>query len=171
MTRLVDKAKADYDEQNWQDTGCVLEDSCLNCCRTIDQCPAVNGHVFQRDRKLCQDEKIMTRINHGWTNEQIRADLGISESTIARAKARNRKTDNEYANWKDTGCEYEPSCLECSRPLEMCPDMVRGLKTKIRISREKEAVWKCRADGLTIKQIAKALHLHPRTVNRRLKGD
>lgn len=157
MTRLVDKAKADYDEQNWPDTGCEFADTCLNDCdRPKELCPLWNPRALQHDSKTRQDEKIMTRINHGWTNEQIRADLKISESTIARAKARDKKATVEYLKWESIGWEEgEVSIIQA-----------RG-----RIKFEKEAARRYRAAGLTVRKIAEEMHLCLRTAFNRLKGD
>jgi len=81
------------------------------------------------------------------------------------------KSDYKEPHWEDKGCDYEPSCLECTRPLDQCPDMVPKMKQRITKERKSMAIRACRADGFTVKEIAESLKISERTVTRALKGD
>ncbi len=84
MTRTIGKAKADYqDDNNWKDTGCAFEDSCLNCHRETKDCPEENGHVYMRDKKQRRRSVIEYFIARG-ESYRIPKELGISPSTIQR---------------------------------------------------------------------------------------
>ncbi len=80
------------------------------------------------------------------------------------------KADYEYSHWEDKGCEFEPSCLECPRPLSACPNEVPRIKQKIKMERKRIAVMALSADGLTTKEIAEAMRISQRTVQRALGG-
>jgi len=80
------------------------------------------------------------------------------------------KADYEDTNWEDTGCEYEPSCLECPRPLRQCPDMVPRLRQKISKKRRRIAIMAMKADGFSTKEVAEALKVSVRTVARAIGG-
>jgi hypothetical protein len=78
------------------------------------------------------------------------------------------KADYDEAHWVDTGCEYEPSCLECPRDVNECPDMVPRMRLKIRMDRQLAAINALRADGLTALEISEAMKISLRTVQRGL---
>jgi hypothetical protein len=85
MTRTKDKGKADYDDTNWQDTGCEFEDKCLDCERAPDKCPAGSSRIFQRDRRQRHIAEIRARKAEGQSDDEICKAMKISVRTVQRA--------------------------------------------------------------------------------------
>jgi len=85
MTRTRDKGKADYDDANWEDTGCEFEDRCLDCKRPVEICPATADRVFQRDAMQRHIAEVRARKSEGQSNDEICQAMGISLRTIQRA--------------------------------------------------------------------------------------
>lgn len=67
----------------------------------------------------------------------------------------------------DTGCKVAPRCLEC--PLERCRYDTPGGMTTVQRERFDDRVAALRAEGRTIRAIARAEGVAPRTVQRSLK--
>lgn len=87
MGRTIDKAKADYAEQHWEDKGCEFVSSCLNppCRRPRNKCPMQYSHIFLKDKKQRQTAVIISRLAEGQSKEFICEQMKISPSTIQRA--------------------------------------------------------------------------------------
>ena len=72
----------------------------------------------------------------------------------------------EYANWRDTGCELHSSCLEC--PLPHCiEERPRGRQKRWLESRA-EGMQSLAAAGHTVREIAAVYEVSRRTVQREL---
>lgn len=73
--------------------------------------------------------------------------------------------DNEY-NWKDEGCEFYPSCLNC--PLPRCiEDEPRG-RQRIKKQARDDKIVELRRDGKSIAEIAGVFSMSKRSVYRAL---
>ena len=74
---------------------------------------------------------------------------------------------NDEINFKDSGCRFSASCLNC--PIEICiydnPSLVRNLEK----NRRDENIIKDRAQGLSNKQISEKYNISIRTVHRAFK--
>ena len=79
----------------------------------------------------------------------------------------NLDLKKEEINFKDSGCRFSSSCLNC--PIEICiyddPELVRNLEKSIRDNN----IIKDRAEGLSNEQIAKKYNISVRTVHRSFK--
>ncbi len=79
----------------------------------------------------------------------------------------NLDLKKEEINFKDSGCRFSSSCLNC--PIEICiyddPAIVRNLEKSIR----DKNIIKDRAEGLSNKQIAEKYNISVRTVHRSFK--
>ena len=75
--------------------------------------------------------------------------------------------NNDEVNFKDSGCRFSPSCLNC--PIQICiyddPSFVRNLEKNNR----DENIIEDRSNGLSNQQIAKKYNVSIRTVHRSLK--
>jgi DNA-binding NarL/FixJ family response regulator len=76
--------------------------------------------------------------------------------------------DDEY-NWKDTGCEFHPSCLSCPLP-ECIEEKPRG-KQKMRKRVRENRIAALRREGKSIAEIALMFNLSRRSVYRALAVD
>jgi len=65
----------------------------------------------------------------------------------------------EYSNWKDTGCELYPLCLE---------EQPRG-KQQTRLKLRAYAIRKMRLSGVGVRTVAMAFGVSVRTVQREMK--
>ena len=74
---------------------------------------------------------------------------------------------DEYANWKDSGCALQPSCLSC--PLERCIEEVPRGRQRQRMSDRAAAMAALRRQGSTAGQVAEAFGVSLRTVQRALQ--
>ena len=72
----------------------------------------------------------------------------------------------EYANWRDTGCDLHPSCLEC--PLPRCiEEQFRG-RQRQKMEERAVAMQGLASAGSTVREIAAAYYVSERTVQREL---
>jgi len=73
----------------------------------------------------------------------------------------------EFVNWRDTGCELHPSCLNC--PEETCIyDEPRGMQVRRKLARTLQALSLVRSEGLTVEEVAQVMQCSPRTIQRYL---
>jgi len=72
----------------------------------------------------------------------------------------------EYANWKDTGCDLSPACLEC--PLPRCIEEEPRGRQRRRLGHRAEAMKELRTQGKDTREIAAAFRVSERTVQRAL---
>ncbi len=74
----------------------------------------------------------------------------------------------EYCRFKDDGCEFSSSCLNC--PLSKCIyDEPRGRQRQMKRLRDKEIVRLCSTEGKGVKELALCFGVSQRTVQRALK--
>ena len=70
--------------------------------------------------------------------------------------------------WRDEGCEFFPSCLNC--PLPRCvEDEPRG-QQRLRMAARKRRMAELRRRGKSVKEIAELFGVSRRTVQRALKS-
>jgi DNA-binding CsgD family transcriptional regulator len=70
--------------------------------------------------------------------------------------------------WRDEGCEFFPSCLNC--PLPKCvEDEPRG-QQRLRMAARKRRMAELRRRGKSVKEIAELFGVSSRTVQRALKN-
>jgi len=71
-------------------------------------------------------------------------------------------------NWRDRGCEYFPSCLNC--PLPKClEDEPRG-QQRLRMRARRTRMVELRQMGKSVKEIAELFGVSKRTVQRALQN-
>lgn len=71
----------------------------------------------------------------------------------------------EYCHYRDEGCEFAPSCLDC--PLPHCiEDIPRGKQRLRKEFRDRAILNSFLAEGISIKQLATKFGLSKRTVQR-----
>ncbi len=74
---------------------------------------------------------------------------------------------DEYANWRDTGCDAAPSCLRCPLPCCVHDDPE---PRQVRRRRERDArIIELRRAGLAADEVARRLGVAERTVWRALR--
>ena len=73
--------------------------------------------------------------------------------------------DNEY-KWKDEGCEFYPSCLNC--PLPRCIEDEPGGRQRVRKQVRNDKIVQLRRDGKSISEIADTFDISKRSVYRAL---
>ena len=73
----------------------------------------------------------------------------------------------EYSNWKDTGCELFPLCLEC--PFPRCLEEQPRGKQQTRLKLRAFAMRKMRLSGVGVRTVAMAFGVSVRTVQREMK--
>ena len=69
-------------------------------------------------------------------------------------------------NWKDEGCEFYPSCLNC--PLPRCIEDEPGGRQRMRKQARNDKIVELRRDGKSIAEIAGAFGISKRSVYRAL---
>ena len=69
-------------------------------------------------------------------------------------------------NWKDTGCEIFPSCLNC--PLDRCMEEEPRGRQKLRMMARSNRMTQLREQGKSISEIARCFQVSQRTVQRAL---
>jgi DNA-binding NarL/FixJ family response regulator len=70
--------------------------------------------------------------------------------------------------WRDEGCEFFPSCLNC--PLPQCvEDEPRG-QQRLRMAARKRRMAELRRSGKSVKEIAELFGVSRRTVQRALEN-
>ena len=74
----------------------------------------------------------------------------------------------EYCHYKDEGCEYAPSCLECPYP-QCLYDEPGGRQRWLKETRNKE-INKLFNAGWKVKELALLFGVSQRTIQRALKG-
>lgn len=75
----------------------------------------------------------------------------------------------EYCQYRDEGCEFADSCLNC--PLPRCVyDEPRGRQRWLKRQRDREMVSLFRSGGKGVKELALMFGVSQRTVQRALKG-
>lgn len=72
----------------------------------------------------------------------------------------------DNVNWKDTGCELYPSCLNC--PRETCIEEEPRAILRERMNDRALEMMALKAEGKTVKEIARAFKVSIRTVQRSL---
>ena len=73
--------------------------------------------------------------------------------------------DNEY-KWKDEGCEFFPSCLNC--PLPGCIEDEPGGRQRMRKQARNDKIVELRRNGKSIAEIAGIFGISKRSVYRAL---
>jgi hypothetical protein len=73
----------------------------------------------------------------------------------------------EYCHYKDEGCEYAPSCLECPYP-QCLYDEPRGRQQWLKELRNKE-INRLFSTGWKVKELALLFGVSQRTIQRALK--
>ena len=74
----------------------------------------------------------------------------------------------DKVEWRDGGCEFFPSCLNC--PLPKCvEDEPRG-QQRLRMAARKRRMEELRRRGKSVKEIAELFGVSRRTVQRALKN-
>jgi hypothetical protein len=72
-------------------------------------------------------------------------------------------------NWRDGGCEFSPSCLNC--PLPRCvEDEPRG-QQRLRMAARKKRMEELKQAGKSVKEIAGIFGVSTRTVQRALENN
>ena len=80
----------------------------------------------------------------------------------------HRKPGDEYnVDYRDTGCEFAPSCLNCPFPYCMEDELKRGGQIK-RVASKLERISSLVREGRTQTAIASELDINVRTVRRAL---
>jgi hypothetical protein len=75
----------------------------------------------------------------------------------------------EQIEWRDEGCEFFGSCLNC--PLPKCvEDEPRG-QQRLRMAARRRKIVELRRAGKTVKEIAGLFGVSKRTVQRALRND
>ena len=75
---------------------------------------------------------------------------------------------SDDVEWRDEGCEFFPSCLNC--PLPRCvEDEPRG-QQRLRMAARKRRMAELRRRGKSVKEIAELFGVSRRTVQRALKS-
>ena len=74
----------------------------------------------------------------------------------------------EYCHYRDEGCEFAPSCLNCSFPYCL-EDVPRGKQYQRKESRDLAILEVFRADGTTLGGLARKFGVSKRTVQRVLR--
>lgn len=69
-------------------------------------------------------------------------------------------------NWKDTGCEIYPSCLNC--PLDKCMEEEPRGRQRLRMLARSTRIAELKDQGKSISEIARYFQVSPRTVQRAL---
>jgi DNA-binding NarL/FixJ family response regulator len=78
----------------------------------------------------------------------------------------NRHMIDDESNWKDKGCEFFPSCLNC--PFPVCiEDEPRG-RQKMRKRDRESRIAALRSEGKSVSEIADMFNLSRRSVYRAL---
>ena len=75
----------------------------------------------------------------------------------------------EYGNWKDTGCDLYPACLEC--PLPRCIEEEPRGRQRIRMDARTADMLEMRRRGGSVHEIAACYSVSVRTVQRALSAD
>jgi AraC-like DNA-binding protein len=96
----------------------------------------------------------------------------ISDAELERDREENKRNEPdlppEYCHYKDEGCEFLDSCLNC--PLPKCLyDEPRGKQRWLKELRNRE-IERLYRDGWKIKELAVMLGLSRRTIQRALKS-
>jgi hypothetical protein len=100
------------------------------------------------------------------TDEISGADPELEQVDLERT---GRDLLPEYTRYKDEGCEYARSCLEC--PFPRCLyDEPRGRQQWLKELRNRE-INRLSESGRTIRELAMTFDVCERTVQRALKGE
>jgi hypothetical protein len=101
-----------------------------------------------------------TRENSGVDPEELNEPLGNDSTADLKP---------EYCHYKDEGCEYAQSCLECPYP-RCIFDEPRGQYQRLKELRNKE-INRLFSSGWCVKELALLFGVSQRTVQRALKAD
>jgi hypothetical protein len=74
----------------------------------------------------------------------------------------------DTVNWKDTGCELFPACLNC--PLPHCIEEEPRGKQKLQLNHRNSRMAELKRRGESIGEIARLFRVSQRTVQRALAG-
>lgn len=74
----------------------------------------------------------------------------------------------EYVNWRDGGCDLNPSCLSC--PLPKCIEEEPRGRQRRRLDGRSSAMKLMRRQGKSVREIAGTFMVSVRTVQRALQG-
>ena len=102
---------------------------------------------------------LATRENGGDILEEERETVGQSKPDLKP----------EYCHYKDEGCEYAQSCLECPYP-QCLYDEPRGRQQWLKELRNKE-IGKLFTSGWKVKELALLFGVSQRTIQRALKSE
>jgi DNA-binding NarL/FixJ family response regulator len=69
-------------------------------------------------------------------------------------------------NWRDGGCDFSPSCLNC--PLPRCVEEEPRGQQRLRMDARKKRMLELKKDGKSVKEIAGLFGISTRTVQRAL---
>ena len=82
---------------HYEDNGCEVSDSCLNC--PLPQCKYDDPTWYQRNRRLAKDLKVLTAMRlEDLTVEETAERFSVTVRTIFRIMRRCREADMELAD-------------------------------------------------------------------------
>ncbi|MBN1161704.1 MAG: hypothetical protein JXA17_07155 [Dehalococcoidales bacterium] len=90
------------------------------------------------------------------------------EEAQERENREPRDFKPEYCNYRDEGCEYAKSCLECPFP-QCIYDEPRGRQRWLKKARDKK-IRKLYRTGKKVKELSGLFGVSPRTIQRALGG-
>ncbi len=102
--------------------------------------------------------------------ELDKSDDAMHENSKDSTEELNEELDlpPEYCHYKDEGCEFADSCLECPFP-ECIYDEPGGKQRWLKRLRAREMARLFTVDGKGVKELAKMFGISQRTVQRALK--
>jgi DNA-binding transcriptional ArsR family regulator len=97
------------------------------------------------------------------------SEIGDDELEKEEAVAREPDLPPEYCHYRDEGCEFADSCLNCPYP-QCLYDEPRGKQRWLKALRNKKIAGLFSSGGLGVKELALMFGLSQRTVQRALKS-
>jgi len=98
-------------------------------------------------------------------------EIGGDDPEVEKEPASQNETDlkPEFCHYKDEGCEYAQSCLECPYP-QCLYDEPRGRQQWLKELRNKE-IKKLFINGWKVRELALLFGVSQRTIQRALRGE
>jgi hypothetical protein len=98
-------------------------------------------------------------------------EISINDTEPEKETTEENEADllPEYCSYKDEGCEYAGSCLECPFP-QCLYDEPRGRQHWLKELRNKEIIRLCKA-GRKVSELANIFDVSKRTVQRALRKE
>ena len=99
------------------------------------------------------------------------SEIGDGELRLEKGEATENKPDlpPEYCHYRDEGCEFADSCLNCAFP-QCLYDEPRGKQRRLKELRNKEISRLFSGGGWGVKDLALLFGLSRRTIQRALKS-